>query len=144
MLFKKTLSTKEQAIIIGMILGDGYLQKTGIKNARLRLEHSVKQQEYIFWKIKLLPRFFQGKPKYLKRTHPKTKRVYEYLRHQSNSSPLLGKLRKIFYSVEDKKTIPENLKSLARHPLSLAIWYLDDGYLSKYNISYLNPVTVPG
>ena len=51
----KTLTRQEiKSAIIGMILGDGYLQKTGEKNARLRLEHGYKQKEYLLWKTEKL------------------------------------------------------------------------------------------
>ena len=38
------LSLTQKQILYGTILGDGYLQKTGEKNARLRLEHGEKQK----------------------------------------------------------------------------------------------------
>lgn len=129
--------TKEQkSVIYGVILGDGYLQKTGKKNARLRLEHGTKQKEYLFWKIEKLRPLFQGRPSYLERIHPLTKRKYFYWRHQSQSTPYLGKLRKIFYS-DGKKRIPEDLERYLT-PLSLAVWYMDDGYFySRDKSSYL-------
>lgn len=124
------LSLRKKAIIYGIILGDGYLQKTGKKNSRMRLEHGIKQKEYLLWKMKELPDLFLGKPKILKRLHPLTGKTYEYIRHQSNSSPFLGNLRRIFYP-EDKKIIPANLKKFLKHPLTLAVWYMDDGYYSR-------------
>lgn len=117
--------------LIGMILGDGYLQKTGKKNARLRLEHSKKFKDYLEWKMKLLPNLFQGKPKHIKRVHPLTKKEYEYVRAQSNASPFLGKLRKLFYKDSGKKVIPEKLMKLLTLPIGLVIWYYDDGYYNK-------------
>lgn len=116
----------QRDILIGTVLGDAYLQKTGEKNARLRLEHGAKQKEYLFWKVNNLRQFFQGKPKYLERMHPITKRTYQYWRHQSQSTPVLGKLRKIFYP-EGKKRIPDGIQKLLT-PRSVAVWYMDDGY----------------
>lgn len=124
------LNKHEEAAVIGMILGDGYLQKTGTKNARLRLEHSAKQKAYLLWKAALLPRFFQGKSTMLTRVHPITKQSYHYVRHQSSSSPALGTLRTIFYP-EGKKHIPQNLERFMISPLTLAIWHMDDGYYDK-------------
>lgn len=121
------LDKEQKSAIIGMILGDGYLQKTGKSNSRLRLEHSLKQKDYLSWKAELLPQLFQGGPIFLKRKHPITKRIYSYARYQSNSSPYLGKLRKIFYP-DGKKHIPETLSNLLKSDIALAIWYLDDGY----------------
>ena len=106
---------------------DGYLQPTGQKNARLRLEHKADHAQYLTWKARLLPQLFQGKPVFLKRIHPITKKEYSYVRQQSNSSPFLGKLRKLFYP-QGKKQIPKNLAKLLKSPIAFAIWYFDDGY----------------
>ena len=121
-----SLSKKQKSILFGIILGDGYLQKTGKKNARLRLEHGGNQKEYLLWKVEKLGRFFQGKPKYLERIHPISRRKYSYWRHQSQSTPYLGKLRNIFYP-DGKKKIPEDLEKYLTPPM-LAVWYMDDGY----------------
>ena len=72
------LTKRQKDILIGTVLGDAYLQKTGQKNARLRLEHGGKQKEYIMWKAKELGNLIQGKPKPLKRVHPITKKTYSY------------------------------------------------------------------
>ncbi|MFH1407690.1 MAG: hypothetical protein ABIG91_01475 [Patescibacteria group bacterium] len=130
------ISQRQKQILYGIILGDGYLQKTGEKNARLRLEHGQKQKEYLFWKVNQFKKLFQGKPVYLERIHPKTKKKYGYWRYQSQSTPYLGKLRKIFYP-EDKKKIPRNLSDHLSSQ-TLAVWYMDDGYFSQRdNSSYL-------
>ncbi|MDD2731729.1 MAG: hypothetical protein PHI53_00870 [Candidatus Pacebacteria bacterium] len=130
------LSKEQKSVLLGTIIGDGYLQKTGKLNARLRLEHGYKQKEYLLWKIKMLGYLFQGKPKYLERIHPITKRKHRYWRHQSQSTPYLGKLRKVFYPKE-KKEIPENFGKYIT-PLMLAVWYMDDGYYYKRDrCSYL-------
>ncbi len=131
------LSTVQRDILVGTILGDAFLQKTGEKNARLRLEHGGKQKSYLLWKVKNLSQLFQGKPTYLRRIHPLSKQAYEYWRHQSQSMPELGKLRRIFYP-EGKKTIPPNLEEFLRSPLVLAVWYMDDGYYyARDRIAYL-------
>lgn len=121
-----SLSKEQKSILIGTILGDGYLQKTGKRNARLRLEHGYRQKHYLLWKVKKLGNLFQGRPKYLERIHPKTKKKYRYYRHQSQSTPYLGKLRKVFYP-QGKKVIPQEIEGLM-DPLMLAVWYMDDGY----------------
>ncbi len=121
------LSLRQKSVLIGTILGDGYLQKTGKENARLRLEHGFRQKEYLFWKVAELGNLFQGKPKYLERVHPISRKVYKYFRHQSQSTPYLGKLRKIFYQ-DNQKRIPENIDKFLYSPLALAVWYMDDGY----------------
>ena len=131
-----SLSKEQKSILYGTILGDGYLQKTGEKNARLRLEHGGNQKEYLLWKIEKLKDIFQGKAKYLERIHPLTKKKYCYWRHQSQSTPYLGKLRRIFYP-DGKKKIPDNLEKYLQ-PIMLTVWYMDDGYYYKRDkCSYL-------
>src|SRR3989344_8577741 len=102
------LTRNQEAILVGSVLGDAFLQKTGARNARLRFEHGAKQKKYLLWKVKALTRFFQGKPTHLSRVHPKTKATYEYWRAQSNATPELGKLRVVFYP-KGKKQIPANI-----------------------------------
>ena len=126
-----------------MVLGDGYLQPTGAKNARLRLEHKEAHKEYLLWKTRFVPQLFQGKPTFLKRLHPKTKRTYSYARQQSNASPVLGKLRKLFYP-NGKKRIPEDLGRFLRDDIAFVIWFYDDGYFyprDKCSYLYLGRVT---
>ena len=121
------MNIKQQAILVGMILGDAFLQKTGEKNARIRLEQSEKQRDYLVWKARQFPQYFQGKPTTLIRTNPVFKKTYSYVRWQSNASPEIGKYRHEFYR-ESKKIIPATLSKLLRDPIGLAVWYMDDGY----------------
>lgn len=121
------LTARQENILLGIVLGDGFLQKTGQKNARLRLEHGGKQQAYLLWKGDQFPRLFLGKSSSLTRIHPRTKQAYEYSRWQSNSSPILGKWQRLFYP-NGKKRIPEELTQMLKSPLTLAVWYMDDGY----------------
>lgn len=139
------LTKQQQAILVGTILGDGYLQKTGERNARLRLEHGEKQKEYLLWKAQQFPKFFAGAPVRIERVHPKTKRTYCYWRWQSHASPVFGKWRSLFY-VNGVKRIPDALGTLLRDSLSLAVWYMDDGYYSpsqKHSFIYLGRVSRP-
>ena len=136
------LTKRQKSILFGTILGDGYLQKTGKKNARLRLEHGGKQKEYLFWKVAELEKLFQGKPKYLERIHPISKKKYSYWRHQSQAMPYLERLRNIFYP-DGKKKIPSDLEKYLT-PTTLAVWFMDDGYYylrDKCSYLYLGNVS---
>jgi len=121
------LTKKQTAVLVGTVLGDAFLQKTGAKNARLRLEHSDTQKQYLLWKVEIFSRLFQGKPTYMTRVHPKTGRTYAYSRAQSNASPELGAWRNVFYRNGQKK-IPHSLGGILTEPIALAVWYMDDGY----------------
>lgn len=137
------LTTRQKAILAGTLLGDGYLQKTGAKNARLRLEHGEKQTEYLIWKTDQFPKqFFQPLAR-LRRRHPKTMRTYAYARAQSHATPALGKWRALFYK-NGAKHIPTNVAALIHEPIALAVWYMDDGYYApdqKHSFIYLGRVS---
>ncbi|MEO8637698.1 MAG: hypothetical protein ABI430_02240 [Candidatus Taylorbacteria bacterium] len=140
------LTERQESILLGTILGDGYLQKTGLKNARLRLEHGDAQKEYLIWKAKQFPKLFLGKPICLERLHPKTNHVYKYCRWQSNSTPILGKWHSLFY-INGKKCLPASLVEMLRQPLALAVWYMDDGSFyqnnhNRYSMIYLGRVSL--
>src|SRR3989338_7408256 len=101
-----------------------------------------KQKEYLLWKVEVFKLLFQGKAKYIERIHPISKNKYGYWRHQSQSTPYLGHLQKIFY-LNGKKEIPKDLEKYLSLK-TLAVWYMDDGYFSKRDRSsylYLGKVT---
>lgn len=136
------MTERERTIVVGCILGDGFLQGTGKRNARLRLEHSARQQDYVFWKWQELKRYMQDRPKRLERFHPTWKKQYAYYRCQSHSSPQFGKLRAMFYD-DHRKRIPPEINKLLSKPLALAVWYMDDGYYyarDRTAYLYLSPL----
>lgn len=125
------LNSRQRDILYGMLLGDAYLQKTGSANARLRLEHSFKQLALMAWKFSELEHIFQSEPKRLERIHPATGRVNKYVRVQSYAFPFLGKLREQFYAEDGVKQLPENLEDMLASPLTIAVWYMDDGHYDQ-------------
>lgn len=127
------LSLKQKEILHGTILGDGYLQPTGKRNARLRIEHSAvrkSQKEYIEWKYQELKNIFQQPPIMITRVHPLTKKINVTLRLQSHSSPYFGDLRSKFYR-DGKKILPKNFDSILHSRRTFAVWYMDDGYYDQ-------------
>lgn len=121
------MKQKQKNAVIGMILGDAYLQKTGAHNARLRLEHSLKQKTYLEEKVAMLKDYFPGKIQALERFHQKWGKSYQYVRIQSHSSPEFGKIYRLFYK-NSQKGIPNTITKLLHEPITLAIWFMDDGY----------------
>ncbi len=121
------LTQTQKAIIYGLVLGDGYLQKTGQKNARLRLEYSAKNKAYVDWLFAQLANIFARRPQKISRRHPKSRKIYHYYRLQTHSSPIFGKLRRQFYPA-GAKIIPPNIGRILKRGLTLAVWYMDDGY----------------
>lgn len=120
----KNLSKNCEEIILGSLLGDGSLKiNKYYKNARFSFRHSVNQKGYFFWKKNKLNEI-SGKNCFWK---SKIKDGFggQKLRYQSLAMPELTEL----YNLTCKKGVfgirRKWLNKLT--PLSLAIWWLDDG-----------------
>lgn len=108
-------------------MGDSYLQNNGT-NVRLRFEHSLDQEEYLLWKFNFLKNIFiESSVVRLNRIHPITKKEYRYIRCQSRTLPVLKLIKDIFYK-DGKKIVPADLSEYLKEPISLAVWFMDDGY----------------
>ena len=121
-----SLTERQEAIIIGCLLGDGSMRcKT---NALLEINHSIKQMEYVEWKYKELAELVSTRPH--ERFCNAGRIAYRFT---TRSLPTLTEIYRKFY-ISGKKIIPDNLKI---YPLSLAVWFMDDGCKS-YRAIYLN------
>src|SRR3990167_481837 len=109
--YKKNLelTSKQRDIIVGLTLGDGHLEtQNNGKTYKLKIEHSVIQKEYLDWLHKELHNWVRMTPK----IRLKNNKPFSY--HFSTYSHELLK------------------------PLSLAIWFMDDGSLkSKKHNTYI-------
>ena len=110
----------KNGIIIGMVLGDACIEKTG----RLSLGHGEKQREYLDFKADLLQNFFNVK-KY-ERTINLNGKEFIQVGLRTNQTPYLRQLRKVLYK-PNKEINLRQLKKLT--PLGIALWYMDDGSL---------------
>lgn len=121
---QKKFSRFQLSILIGMLLGDGCLEKNGI-NVRLRVEHGSKQKDYLWWKYKQFINLATDKPRLISVT--RFGKIHRSWRFSTFSLPELNKFRDDFY-YDRKKRIPKKISELLRSPLALAVWYMDDGY----------------
>lgn len=111
-------------IIVGSLLGDGWL--TGISTtgkSNYYVKYNDKSIKYLKWLRKEL---VELKPSDLKAT-PKYFQHYFYTQYSKE----LGGFRKLFYLNEGRKRVPKNIAELLIDPISLAIWYQDDGTLDR-------------
>jgi hypothetical protein len=124
-ILKQTLFTKkQQEFIVGTVLGDGCIRSSG-KLPRLCLVHSKKHEEYFFWKLSQLDRFFNL---WREQIHPRKKSTLLYSETLQHSG--LKKFESMFYDENRVKHIPNNL-DMYMTPYSLAVWFLDDGTLNS-------------
>ena len=121
-----SLSEFQQQLINGCILGDGYMRKK--INAHLQITHSIKQKEYVDWKYGVLKNSVITPPKSYKGNGGRV--GYRFF---TRSIPQLTNFYNLFYK-NGIKIVPEHIDL---KPLTLAVWYMDDGAKS-YHSSYLN------
>lgn len=122
-----TLQQKD--LIIGTVLGDASIAQHSLSNAHLSVSHSARQLAYLQHKYKLLQPFSRPIKSY-SRFDLRYNKTYITYRFWTRCHPFLTGLRKLFYS-QGKKHLPMELcKNLS--PLSLAIWYLDDGAIVNH------------
>lgn len=125
--------SREKAIILGTILGDSHIAV--LKNgARLETGHSEKQKDYLFWKHKELQKWCNAKPHKISIYDKRYRKTYIQWRFKTRISPVFEEFYSLFYSRLGKKVIPKNFNSLLVSPLSLAVWFMDDG--GRRNDSY--------
>ncbi len=124
-----SLTQLQKSFIIGTLLGDGYIRRIkGRKDAFLEVNHSITQKEYVEWKYKILKNLTRSGPK--SRNGNGKRIAYRFFTKQHSE---FTKIMNLFY--KDKKKCIPNLKL---DPLTLAVWYMDDGSrCSKENV-YLN------
>lgn len=129
-LYKRSLNLSkfQRDVVIGSILGDGNLRIPGrSKEANFIADHSVAQNDYVFWKYNCLKEFVLTEPKIVRRIYHKDReRITESIRFLTVSHPEFTDLYRIFYRNQEK-TIPENVQELVNSPVTLAVWIMDDG-----------------
>jgi len=123
-----SLTKRQKKILIGLLLGDGHLEKLyNLALARLKVEHSYKQKEYVDWLYQELKSWVRTKPKIRRmKTWGKLRKNYRF---STYGHRILGELRERFYKGR-KKIIPNDLEKDI-NPLTLAVWYMDDGSIKS-------------
>ncbi len=124
------LSQKQKEIIVGTLLGDGNLEFDGHKASRLQIKQCEFKKEYVFWIYHEL--------KDLVKTPPQQRKDNKQWYFATRSIAELESFRNIFYK-DRRKIVPTNIEKLLILPLSLAIWFMDDGtldYRVKSHYSY--------
>lgn len=117
-----SLTQRQKEILIGTILGDAYIYKMG----KIQVEQSVKQKEYLFWKYQELKTLaYHSLPKRVDRYDRRTGKTYGSYRFWLRQ--YFRKWRDLFYE-GTLKVFPPTLRLT---PLSLAVWYMDDGSYSE-------------
>lgn len=124
----------DKAIMIGLLLGDGYINDKG----RVEIEHCIEQKDYCVYKAKLLHSVCGGKDINV-HEYQRTRSILKDGRQWKNNtfttvsfkkqSKHFMYFRNLLYK-NGRKEITQDVLDLLT-PLSIALWWLDDGSLVK-------------
>lgn len=116
------LLQRQRDVIIGTILGDGYLDiLSGGKLVRLGIIHSLRQQHYVRWKFQQLRQLVRMPPRREVIEDRRYDKLYVRFRFYTLNHPVFAEYRRTFYK-GNQKIVPRFIDELLRSPLSLAVW----------------------
>jgi LAGLIDADG DNA endonuclease family len=118
-----TMTDRQRQLLDGMLLGDGHLERQkGALSARLKIEHSVTQAPYVRWEFAEWREWVRTPPKERTRRNRlgtiSTNMGFTTLAHDEFEA-----VRQRYYR-DHRKVVPEDL---VLTPLSMAVWFMDDG-----------------
>ncbi len=116
------MQERTKALLVGLILGDGHLTKSsgGAITSALDLKYDEKYLPYLEWIHRSLQEL-----------HPspiQRKKGFHQYRFYTQRREDIGVLRNLFYA-NKVKGIPTEIQTYLMDPLTLAVWYQDDGTL---------------
>lgn len=122
---KLEVSDRQIEILTGCLLGDAYLTKLG----KIQIEQSYKQKDYIYWKHQELASISYSQIKEVIRFEKQDNRSTKSLRFWTRQYFITW--RDKFYQ-GNRKIFPKELTDWIT-PLSIAVWYMDDGCYQKFD-----------
>lgn len=133
---KQVLDQKEKEFLVGTLLGDGHLRlrdNTDKSYPQLMLEQSTQHFEYVVWLKDQIKNWLFDSSKQLQQTrkyNKKTGKMY----HSYPLATICHPVFKEFYNgffIKNKKVINIDFIEKYFSELSLAVWLMDDGTISK-------------
>ena len=112
------VTDKQMEILAGCFLGDGYIEKRG----SIQIEQSKAQREYFDWKFEQLKSLVSVQPREIKRVRQSGLITFS---NRFVLRQFFRPLRMLLYP-DGYKSVSSDLLNLVT-PLSLAVWYMDDG-----------------
>ena len=119
---KLFVTTRQEEILIGSLLGDAYITKRG----QIQLEQSENQKEYLLWKHQELGSISYKNISMVKRFDKRFSK--ETCSYRFWTRQYFKSWREKFYN-SNKKCVPRDIQLT---PLMVAVWYMDDGCFSDH------------
>jgi hypothetical protein len=124
------LSEEQQQILNGLMLGDGSIvfpHKKRSGHPRLSITRQIQDKDYLFWQYEIFKNFYGTPPKYNKFYHNKVDKYYENFACRTKTGQVFTDYYNKWY-LNKKKIVPQDLELT---PLTILIWFLDDGCVVK-------------
>lgn len=124
------MNKEDRGMLVGMVLGDAYLnvrlRENKYWNSEMVIAHSIKQFDYLQYKSELVRRILGGNYsiKTFENFLPKTGKSYKMCRF-SVSNKYFKTLKGMMYPDGKKRYSKRVLDMLTPH--GVALWYMDDG-----------------
>lgn len=129
------MNVDKRGVIIGMALGDGYVQvrtryngPTAYESRSMRVLHGANQRAYCEWKASRLGWALGGRQINVTKVKNGPGGKYDAY-HFAVSHPYFGQVRRWLYPNGKKLITRSTLDMLT--PEGLAIWYMDDGHARR-------------
>ncbi|MBI4253048.1 hypothetical protein HY623_02620 [Candidatus Uhrbacteria bacterium] len=119
------LTKRQKEILFGLLLGDGHLEtQNNGRTYRLKIEHSIKQKEYVDWLYDEFRKWILTLPREKIKKREGIRSV-----NYGFSTVSHGALRFYAHQYYEKNGVKKVPKLIHRWltPLALAVWYMDDG-----------------
>lgn len=100
--------------MIGSVLGDAWIEQ-----GSFRFKQSKEKKEYVWWMYRELKSLCRSQP------HQGWNEQVSFLTLMHEE---IREMRNFFYP-DGKKRIPDEIINVLKDPLSLAVWFMDDGTL---------------
>jgi len=118
-----TMTDRQKQILMGMLLGDAHLERQrGSVAARIKIEHALAQSAYVVWKFNEWRDWVRTPPTVRQKRNRLGTSSWN-IGFTTLSHLALEEFRTRFY-VNRRKVIPPDLELT---PLSMAVWFMDDG-----------------
>jgi hypothetical protein len=112
---------QQRSLLIGSMLGDGRLFKTGVETAAYSEYHALKQRPYLDWKVSLWGSFVT---RVADGVHPLG---YEGASFATHASKLFRPFWELFYPSGRGDKVFSSLDPTFVDSFALAVWFMDDG-----------------
>ncbi len=122
----------QEAVLVGTLLGDGGLRYKG-RNCRLHIKHAAWQLPLVQFKHETFCDFVSMEIREFTQAVKGSR--YSFAEFVSRTHPDFTVFYNIFYR-GGKKIVPRNIAMLLTEPLSLAVWFMDDGSAEYAGVSF--------